>query len=105
MVQRVRGHERSGKPVRPYTRRGSQASPEWNIRALQLIDQPSDLERLADVKYEERRGGFSCGSCVFFSGGDCIHPLVRTTVSAEGCCTLWSGPSEFSAERTLKEME
>ncbi len=56
-----------------------------------------ESERLANARYEERPGGFSCSSCNYFEEGDCRHPEVQTKVVDKGCCVKWEGESEFKA--------
>lgn len=57
----------------------------------------AEIKRLQDVKYEEKVGGFSCSSCGFFlrHTSFCKNMNVRANVNANGCCTAWSGQSDF----------
>jgi hypothetical protein len=61
-----------------------------------------EVDRLMNVKYEERPGGFACGSCNYFQEGDCSHPDVNAKVKDQGCCVLWDGKSEFKASECKK---
>ncbi len=58
-----------------------------------------EIDRLIDVRYEERKGAFSCSSCSYFEAEFCQHPEVQAHVEPEGCCIEWDGGSDFEASK------